>query len=190
MKDKIRKDLIQIRKNISKKEVLEKSKEIKKRLFEIDEFKNSSCILFYISYGNEVFTHDMIKEFLKNKKNVIVPISDVDNKKLILSKLDDWKDLEKGAYNILEPREETIREVSVFDIDLVIAPGVGFDEHGCRIGHGKGYYDRILRDSTNALHIGLAFENQIIEEVPIESHDIPVDKIVTEKRIIDCMKVI
>ena len=186
MKDKIRKDLIQIRKNIPKKEVLEKSKKIQKNLFELNEFKNATCVLFYISYGNEVFTHDMIKECLKNKIDVVVPISDVDNKKLILSRLNDWKDLEIGAYNILEPREETIQEVSVFDIDLVIVPGVGFDEHGCRIGHGEGYYDGLLKDSTNAVHIGLAFEKQIIEEVPIESHDVPVDKIVTEERLIDC----
>ena len=186
MKDKIRKDLIQIRKKMPKKEVLEKSKQIKKRLFEMDEFKNASSILFYISYGNEVFTHDMIKECLKNKKNVIVPITDVDNRKLILSKLENWNALTKGAYNILEPKEEKIKEVSIFDIDLIIAPGVGFDEQGCRIGHGVGYYDALLRDSTNALHISLAFENQIVEEVPIESHDMPVDRIVTEDRIIDC----
>jgi len=186
MKDKIRKDLIQIRKNIPKKRVLEKSKQIKKNLFEIDEYKKASSILFYISYGNEVFTHDMIKECLKNKKNVIVPITDVDNRKLILSKLDDWKDLAKGAYNILEPKEGKIKEVSIFDIDLIIVPGVGFDEHGCRMGHGVGYYDDLLKDSSNALNIALAFECQIVDCIPTESHDIPVEKIVTEKRIIDC----
>ena len=186
MKDKIRKDLIQIRRNIPKKEVLGKSKKIEKNLFELDGFKNAESILFYISYGNEVFTHDMIKGCLKMGKNVIVPISDVESKKLTLSRLDDWKDLEKGAYNILEPREETIQEVSVFDMDLVIVPGVGFDEHGCRIGHGEGYYDCLLRDSTNAIHIGLAFEKQIVDEIPIEEHDIPVDIIITEERLIDC----
>jgi len=186
MKDKLRKELIQIRKKMPKKEVLEKSKQIKKRLFEIDEFKNASSILFYISYGNEVFTHDMIKECLKNKKNVIVPITDVDNRKLILSKLENWKELIKGAYNILEPKEEKIKEVSIFDIDLIIVPGVGFDEQGCRIGHGVGYYDGLLKDATNSLHVGLAFEKLIVEQVPIESHDMPVDKIVTEERMINC----
>ena len=186
MKDKLRKELIQIRKNIPKREVLEKSIQIKKRLFEIDEFKNSSCILFYISYGNEVFTHDMIKECLSKNRDVVVPVTDKENRRLILSKLGSWDDLTRGAYNILEPKKEKIEEVSIFEIDLIIVPGVGFDEQGCRIGHGVGYYDTLLRDSTNALHIGLAFENQIVEEVPIESHDMPMDRIVTEDRIIDC----
>ena len=190
MKNEIRKELLDVRKNMSKKDVISLSKQIQKRLFELDEFKNADTILFYVSYGNEVFTHDMIKDCLKKKRNVIVPISDEQNKKLFLSKLEKWTDLSKGAYHILEPKKEKINETSVFEIDLVIVPGVCFDLHGCRIGHGEGYYDGLLKDSTNAAHIGLAYENQIIEEVPIESHDIPVDKIITEDRVIDCIQVI
>jgi len=186
MKDVIRKELIEKRKKMSKKEVLEKSKQVKKRLFEIDEFKKASTILFYVSYGNEVYTHDMVKECLSNGKKVVVPVTDIDNRKLILSKLRSWDDLAKGAYNILEPKKEKIDEVSIFDIDLIIVPGVGFDEHGCRMGHGVGYYDDLLKDSTNMVHVGLAFEKQIVDGIPTESHDTPVDKIVTEERVIDC----
>ena len=186
MKDKLRKDLIQIRKNMPKKEVLEKSKQIKKRLFEMDEFKQASSILFYVSYGNEVYTHDMVKECLSKKRNVVVPVTDKENRQLILSKLGSWNDLTQGAYNILEPKKEKMKGASIFEIDLVIIPGVGFDEHGCRMGHGVGYYDDFLKDAANALHVGLAFEKQIVERIPVESHDIPVDKIVTEERIIIC----
>ena len=186
MKDKVRKDLIDQRKKHTKTEVLKKSNSIKTKLFELEEFKQASTILFYVSYGNEVSTHEMIKECLKKKKNVIVPISNVEDKILILSKLEKWQDLEVGSYNILEPKIDKIIEVSIDEIDLVIVPGVGFDKHGCRIGHGSGYYDGLLKDSTNALHLGLAFEFQIVEEIPIEKHDIPVDKIITEERIIDC----
>lgn len=188
MKDVIRKELIEKRKKMSKKEVLEKSKQIKKLLFEIDEFKKASTILFYVSYGNEVYTHDMVKECLSNRKKVVVPFTDKENRRLILSKLGSWSDLAKGAYNILEPKKEKIDEVSIFDIDLIIVPGVGFDEHGCRMGHGVGYYDDLLKDSTNMVHIGLAFEKQIVDRIPTEKHDASMDKIITEKRIIECSK--
>jgi len=186
MKDVIRKELIEKRKKMSKKEVLEKSKQIKKTLFEIDEFKKASTILFYISHGNEVYTHDMVKECLSNSRNIVVPVTDIENRKLIISKLKRWGDLDRGAYGILEPKKDKIDDVSIFDIDLIIIPGVGFDEHGCRMGHGVGYYDDLLKDSSNALNVALAFESQIVNAIPTESHDIPVDKIVTEKRVIDC----
>lgn len=186
MKNKLRKELIEIRRNIPKYKILEKSNKIKNRLFKMDEFKHASTILFYISYGNEVYTHDMIKFAMSNRKNVIVPVSDKNNRRLILSEFNNWDDLETGAYDILEPKK--YRVTSIDKVDLVIIPGIGFDEKGYRIGHGKGYYDKLLSNSKNALHIGLAFEFQIIKKVPTEYHDIPVHKIVTEKRVIDCRK--
>ena len=186
MKDKLRKELIKKRKSLHKTEVLAKSNRIKNRLFELNEFKQSSVVLFYVSYGNEVNTHDMIKECLKNGKNITVPVSNIEKRSLILSELKNWNDLEPGSYGILEPKKDKIREIPIESIDIIIVPGVGFDELGCRIGHGAGYYDNLLKESINAIHIGLAFEIQIVEKVPVESHDLPVDIIITEKRRIDC----
>jgi len=188
MKERIRKELMRIRNDLSELEVLEKSKQIKKRLFAMDKFEQASTILFYVSYDNEVYTHDMIKEGISNRKNVIVPISDKENRRLILSQLNNWNSLESGSYGILEPRKEQIKEISIDKVDLVIVPGVGFDKRGYRIGHGKGYYDGLLRNSKNVLHIGLAFELQIADRIPTEDHDLPVHKIITEKRIIECRK--
>jgi len=187
MKDEVRKKLINLRKNLSKEEVLEKSCKIRDRLFKMKDFKQASTILFYVSYNNEVYTHDMIKFCISNKKNVVVPIADKKNNKLILSKLENWDDLSIGSYNILEPKKEKMKEISVDEIDLIIVPGVGFDEKGHRIGHGKGYYDSLLKNVKSPT-IGLAFEFQIIKNIPFEKHDVPVDKIVTEKRIIFCKK--
>jgi 5-formyltetrahydrofolate cyclo-ligase len=186
MKNKIRKELIEIRKNLSRTEIIKNSKEIKKRLFELNEFKKASTILFYISYDNEVFTHDMIKESISNGKNVIVPISDKENRRLILSKFNNWDDLKLGSYNILEPGKDKINEISIEEVDLIIVPGVGFDARGHRIGHGKGYYDNLLRKSGNILNIGLAFETQVVKKIPTDTHDLPVNMIVTEKRVINC----
>jgi len=185
MKNQIRKKLILIRKNLSKEYVFDNSKKIKNKLFNLNEFKKASTILFYVSYNNEVFTHEMIKELLTSKKNIVVPISDKKHRTLILSKLENWDDLTIGSYNILEPKKSKIKQAHVDSIDLIIVPGVGFDEKGNRIGHGKGYYDHLLRDLNQATSIGLSFECQIINNVPTGNYDIPVDIIITEKRIIN-----
>jgi len=186
MKEELRKEGMQIRKNLPEMELMEKSKQIKKRLYKMKEFQQASTILFYVSYDNEVYTHDMIKEHLSNGKNVVVPITDAEKHCLILSKLNSWEDLECSTYSILEPKKNGIREVSLDKIDFVLVPGVVFDESGNRIGHGVGYYDKLLKNSKNAIHIGLAFELQIVDNIPAEEHDVKVDKIVTEERIINC----
>lgn len=181
MKNILRKKLIDVRKKLSHREILGKSKKIERRLFSLKEFKNASTILFYISYDNEVYTHDMIKKCLHSRKNIVVPVADTKNEILILSKLENWDDLEKGSYGILEP--ETVIRVPSDELDLIIVPGVGFDEKGNRLGHGKGYYDKLLQ-KTNTKTIGLAFECQMVEEIPIDQNDVPVDMIITEERII------
>jgi 5-formyltetrahydrofolate cyclo-ligase len=128
----------------------------------------------------------MIKECLSIGKKVLVPFSDTKNRILILSELNSWEDLTPGSYGILEPKEEKIIQPSSDKIDLIIVPGVGFDEDGRRIGHGKGYYDDLLKYSKDTISIGLAFEIQILDKIPTEKHDIAVNKIITEKRLIDC----
>ena len=80
-----------------------------------------------------------------------------------------------------------IKYISINEIDLVIVPGIGFDQKGNRIGHGEGFYDRLLKN-TNALAIALAYEFQIIKNISIDKYDIPVDIIITEKRVIKCKK--
>lgn len=182
MKNILRKKLITTRKKIPWTDVLEKSKKIEEQLFSLRELKTASTILFYVSYDNEVYTHDMIKRGLHSGKNIVVPRSDTRNKTLILSKLERWEDLEEGCYGILEPKK--IIKISPSEIDLVIVPGVGFDYNGNRLGHGKGYYDRFLQKTT-AKTIGLAFECQIVENIPTDKNDIAVDMIITEKRIIN-----
>ncbi len=185
-KDQLRSEIKKKRENLSKDEVREKSNAIKNRLFEMKLFRNSQTILFYVSYDAEVYTHHMIKESIELGKNVVVPKSVTQDNSLILSKLKSWDDLKIGAYNILEPKKETIKEVDVESIDLILVPGVVFDEKGNRIGHGKGYYDRLLNKSKNTSHVGLAFECQLVESVPIDRHDLPVHIIITEKQILYC----
>ena len=115
----------------------------------------------------------------------MVPISNKEDYSLILSKLNSFEDLVEGPYGILEPKKEKIKEISFDEIDLIIIPGIVFDLKGNRIGHGKGFYDRLLKNTKVSI-IALAFEFQIIGKIPVDKNDKPVDIIITEKRIIYC----
>jgi 5-formyltetrahydrofolate cyclo-ligase len=128
----------------------------------------------------------MIKESLRGGKTVLVPKADKQKKTLCLSKLQRWDDLSLGAYSILEPRDDCIRETPASSVELLIIPGIVFDQHGNRLGHGMGYYDRLLKKISQAHSIGLAFECQLIESLPAEEHDEKVEMIVTENRGIHC----
>ena len=183
-KNEIRNLLKNKRLNLSKDEILTKSKLIKNRLLKIGEYNRAKNILFYVSYNGEVFTHDAIKESFINK-NVVVPISKKEDYSLILSKLNSFEDLVEGHYGILEPKKDKIKEISYNKIDLMIVPGIVFDLKGNRIGHGKGFYDRLLKN-TKVPIIALAFEFQIVKKILAEEYDKPVDIIITEKRIIYC----
>jgi len=186
MKKDIRSTILKKRSSMPRSEVQKKSKLIKEQIFQMQEFREAKTILFYVSYDNEVDTHEMIKESLGMKKQVVVPKTDMNNRTIICSSLTKWDDLLSGAYNILEPRRECVNEVSPESIDLMIIPGVAFDCQGNRIGHGMGYYDRLLQKKMITHCVGLAFELQIVESIPSEKHDVKVEKIVTEERIITC----
>ncbi len=187
MKKEIRNLILKQRNNMSPSEVMEKSKKIKDRLFEMTEFREAQSILFYVSYGNEVHTHEMIKETLIKGKRVVVPKPNKEDRTLLLSVLTHWEDLEVGAYDILEPKNESIIEVPINSIDLMIIPGVVFDLRGNRVGHGMGFYDRLLENTHYACLIGLAFELQIVDVITVEKHDVKIDTIVTEDRVIPCL---
>jgi 5-formyltetrahydrofolate cyclo-ligase len=96
----------------------------------------------------------------------------------------DERDLVPGAFGLSQPAPDAAT-VALELIDAVIIPGVAFDERGMRLGYGGGYYDRLLpRLRHDCLRIGLAFEEQILAEIPAESHDAIVDLVATQTRII------
>ncbi|DAC73304.1 MAG TPA: 5-formyltetrahydrofolate cyclo-ligase [Thermoplasmata archaeon] len=186
MKHTLRKQVLLRRKAMAESEVLKKSQQVKRLLFSSPLYQTAQTILFYVSYDNEVRTHEMIQESLRNGKTVLVPKVNTKNKTCTLSKLSSWEDLSLGAYSILEPRDDCAQEITASSVNLFIIPGVVFDLHGNRIGHGFGYYDRLLQKKNAANTLGLAFELQIVERIPAEKHDVMVETIVTEDRIIRC----
>jgi 5-formyltetrahydrofolate cyclo-ligase len=186
MKKSLREQFLIKRKELSKSEVNKNSRLIQHRLFSSPGYRSAHKILFYVSFDNEVNTHDMIKDSLLNGKTVLIPKCDTRKKTLRVSQLGSWDDLCLGAYSILEPREDCFHDVPISSVELLIVPGVVFDLCGNRIGHGMGFYDRLLKNITQAHSIGLAFEYQIVKSIPAEEHDEKVEMIITEDRIIHC----
>lgn len=189
-KNFMRKDILNKRKALSQKEVMLKSNKISELLLSTDFYLKSHTIMTYIDFRNEVMTEKIIRESLETEKDIVIPISIVKTKDILLSQLLDFdKELTTGAYGILEPRQEYIREVKPESIDLVLVPGVAFDRRGSRIGYGGGYYDRFLKKLDKSIpKVALAFDMQLAEIVYRDNHDIPMDYIITENEIIHCVK--
>ena len=200
MKKTLKSEMLEKRKVLSKEEVKLKSDRIKERLYSLNEFKKAKNVMFYISFNKEADTIAIIDEFLKksNKNNgknnndmgnkkIIVPYAIKNNSLLQLSELRSMDDLEPKAFSILEPKAEKIMKFDIKKLDLVIIPGIAFDKRGHRIGYGQGHYDRFLEKLDRKIKkIALAFDFQLIDRVPEEKHDVPMDFVVTEKEIIKC----
>jgi 5-formyltetrahydrofolate cyclo-ligase len=131
----IRKVILELRDALTPEERASNSLLIKESLFKLPQFIAARSVMFYVSFRSEVETHDMIREALASGKTVVVPVTDMKNKRLALSRLEDFdKDLAPGIWGIPEPPQEKIRPVAYHDIDLVIAPGAAFSANGTRIG--------------------------------------------------------
>jgi len=176
MKDINRRVIFKKRNRLSKEEIIKKSEIIKEKLFDSEEYKKAKAIMFYVSFGSEVYTMDMIKESLKNK-TVCVPL--IKGNKIVPSIIKNFEELDKkSSFGILEPSK--IKKIDKADIDLVIVPGVVFDKRKHRIGYGKGYYDSFLKDFTGK-KIGLAFKMQVLEIIPNHGWDVQLDKVISEE---------
>lgn len=159
------------------------SRQIIDRLITLPEFAAARTVLIYLDVRSEVRTRHALPDLLKSGKQIIVPWCEQDA--LAIFRLESLEDLAPGAFGILEPqvtlRDDQARQVQVGTLDLVVAPGVAFDRWGGRLGHGMGYFDKLLaRVRSDATLVGLAFECQMVERVPMESHDVRLHHILTE----------
>lgn len=139
--------------------------------------------MFYVDARGEVATREAIEDALRSDKKMYVPYCEGDD--LAAFRLRSFDELARGAFGIWEPRQElrSANESAMHldHIDVVFVPGVGFDRLGHRIGSGRGYYDRFLpRLRAGAVRVGLAFACQLLERLPVEPHDVPLDWVVTE----------
>lgn len=170
----------------------EKSSVIVRRVLSLPEIKRASVVLVYMHIRSEVMTSDLIGQVLADGKILTVPYTSTADRQLHAVRITDPDhQLIPGYCNIPEPLPELL-DSERFDpasIDAVIVPGSVFDRSGGRLGYGGGYYDRFLATRTpGAARIGLAFEIQLVEQVPVEPHDQSMDFVVTENKIYACRR--
>ncbi|MEN1759140.1 5-formyltetrahydrofolate cyclo-ligase [Anoxynatronum sibiricum] len=188
MKELMRQQILNKRNQLSAEQVMSKSTLIINRLMKQPELHQSSNIMVYLDFRNEVKTDDLIQRLLEQEKQIFIPVTNPATHTLMVSQLEDpATDLEKGHFGLLEPKSEALRPVAPTLIDLAIVPGLVFDYEGYRIGFGAGYYDRFLPSLRPGVPlISLLYELQLVDQVPREPHDVPVHFLITENRTITC----
>jgi len=162
----------------------ELSEQICEKFTALEAFAKAKSVMVYIDVRTEVKTRQHLPKLLETGKRIIVPYC-VDGE-LELFLLESMDELEVGMYKILEPKTELRdapgKRVDVKEVDLIMVPGVAFDSHGARMGHGFGYYDKLLEHARRDTPlVALAFECQLFPEIPTQAHDIFMDQIITER---------
>ena len=154
-----------------------KSRLIKQKLFRTLVFKKAKVVMFFISFGGEVNTREMIKKAIALGKIVAVPVCRK-TRAIRPSILQEKARLVRGLYEIYEPAIKKF--VKLEDLDLVIVPGIAFDKKGNRLGRGKGYYDTFLHKLKpyHTASLGLAFDFQILPSIPTTCEDKEVDRVI------------
>ena len=186
MKPALRHEILARRDALGEDERRAKSAAIAARLKVQPEYGAARTVLFYVSFRSEAATRQIIEDALREGKRVLAPKVDRKAHRLKLFEITSVaRDLEAGYMGIYEPVEGPGGEVDPSEVDMVVLPGVGFDSAGRRLGYGGGYYDRLIeRLRPKVPLVALAFELQVVDEVPCEEHDKRVDRIITEARVI------
>ena len=155
------------------------SKSILKKLKKIESFRNAQKIGAYYPIGSEILTQDIMQEALSEGKEVFLP--KVVGKNMEFRKIENFSNLENGSFDIMEPRNECPVDNN---LDVILVPTVGISPTGVRLGYGHGFYDRFLAENKIET-ISLTLEKQIIKNIPRSNHDVIINWIVTEDRVID-----
>jgi 5-formyltetrahydrofolate cyclo-ligase len=156
------------------------------RLTALPQYVSAGTVMLYLDVRDEVRTRWFLPTAWNAGKQVVVPYCE--NGDIELFRLENCDELSPGNMGVLEPRSELRRrpdrQPDPTALDLVVTPGLAFDRSGGRLGYGKGYYDRFLhRLRDDATKLAICFECQLFPEIPVTSHDIRMDMVVTENAI-------
>jgi len=181
MRDKaeVRKEIQRKLKAQSAKLKIEKDTKIKEKVLALEEFRKAETIAVYITFSSEIETGALIDEALRAGKRVAAPV--INGKALEFYEIRSREaGLEKGPCGILQPAKGSGRPFQKEELDMIIVPGVAFTQAGARLGRGKGFYDRYLKDMPGSVtKVALAYDIQILEDLPTTPNDIPVDIVLT-----------
>jgi 5-formyltetrahydrofolate cyclo-ligase len=182
-KSEIRKHVLKDRDNIPPEIRHLKDIKISKKMLSLPQYQDVQTVLFFASFKSEVDTFFLIRHAFSQGKKVILPKVLRDERRLIIVEINDLDDLELSYMGILEPISYI--HFPIDKIDLIVMPGAAFDRKRNRLGYGGGYYDKLLSEMVKRPPtIAIAYQEQIIDEVPVEGHDIKVDMIITDREII------
>lgn len=183
-KEAIRKETTERLALISRDELNAKRVRMEERLFDFANFREAAVALIYLGYQCGFDTSDIMAWLAQSAKEIVLPLfEDPEKDPMMFKVIDPVADIRKNPGPAPDP--ERCKPVNIEEIDIAIIPGVAFDEKGGRIGAGTGRYDRLIPILSNTTRkVALAFEEQIVPLVPMQSHDRYVDIIITDKRII------
>jgi 5-formyltetrahydrofolate cyclo-ligase len=185
----LRRELLARRAALSGEDIAGRSRIIAYRVIQSWEFQQARAVLLYAHFDHEVQTHELMAAAACHRKRVILPRVNRSGRGLDLFFVEDPQtQLAPGTWRIPEPVPELCEPAGLDDVECVIAPGVGFDLSGGRLGYGGGYYDRLLNALTPAqarVAVGICFETQIVREVPRGFFDAAVSVVCTEVNLFD-----
>ncbi|XP_044008084.1 5-formyltetrahydrofolate cyclo-ligase [Aphidius gifuensis] len=188
-KNIIRKEIDIKIKNIDKQELGRQSDVVYKKLIALPQYQLSKRISIYLSTDNEINTLSILKNIFDNNKEVFIPMYEGKLMKMVkLKSIQDYENLPITKWNIKQPSVNDVRDDALLTggLDLIILPGVAFTMSGKRLGHGMGYYDKYINNYIQLKNkkpylIGLAFNEQIKDDIPTNEQDVNLDLILTER---------
>ena len=173
-KSEVRKRMRELKRAVPPEEKLRRSALIMERVEQTEAFRKAKVVLLYWSMADEVQTHDFVEKWYRDKV-LLLPCVDGDD--LVLRQYTGPECLVAGEqFGIGEPTGPVWDNLD--SVELIVVPGVAFDRRNNRMGRGRGFYDRMLKSTPNAIKIGIAYRFQVLEEIPVEAFDVPMDLII------------
>ncbi len=186
-KEELRKRVAALRRALSAATRARFAADMSRRLIEHEAFQQARAVLAYSALRFEMDPRAAVEQAWALGKTVALPRIVPDTRALTLHAFRAGDELAESGFVVQEPLASA-PELESDEIDLVLVPGLAFDARGYRLGYGQGYYDRLLPRLTRAARIGLAYELSLLAEVPSAAHDVPVDFVITERRVIRCTR--
>ena len=185
-KENIREKVLNERAKISLTKVDKWSNKIKNKFLTLSELNEAKKIMAYASMRKEIKTFELMEELLDQGFLLYLPYTRKDIIDLGVAQINDLdSDLKEGVYGVQEPIAKLRGDKIPSDLDIIIVPGACYNRDGYRIGYGGGYYDSFLsKHANNALKVGFCYDRFILDSIPVEAHDVSVDLIITERKII------
>ncbi|MBF0253076.1 MAG: 5-formyltetrahydrofolate cyclo-ligase [Candidatus Omnitrophica bacterium] len=180
-KNVIRKEIINLLRNLDRSLRAGKSLIIQKKLIETEVFKRARFVMSYVSILEEVSTDYLNAKILESGKKLAVPYIDINKKEMHASLIDSLVGLSQGPLGTKVPKDGSDNIVCLKEIDLIVVPAVAYDIKNNRLGRGGGYYDAFLSNvNSPTTTVGLAFKCQVLDSLPVEEHDIPVKMVISD----------